>query len=325
LETQPLSTHDLISDRDFFDQAALFDRVAPDTIEHYLKECSLVHIRSGEVLLEPGADNRFLYVIVEGCLEVRLDSLERTPLTMLSRGECVGEMSVIERRSPSAYVVASVDAVVLAISHDVLWAMVGASHAVARNLLIIISGRLRSDNSIIADSAVIIRHFQKRSFTDALTGLHNRRWMEDFFTREIGRCQFSKQPAVLAVVDIDHFRAFNNSFGHLVGDHALGAVTEALNKYFRSDDLIARYGGDEFVILLPNTTLEEARVITERVRAAMRRAGENLLSTVPDCIGITVSIGIAAMDEFDGLDSLMTKADEALYRSKKQGRNRVSD
>ncbi|MEM7082529.1 MAG: GGDEF domain-containing protein [Pseudomonadota bacterium] len=309
----------------FFSDAALFDAVTPDSVAHYLNGCEIQSVPAGEVLLTPDAANNRLFVLINGSLEVRLDSLERAPLTRLAPGECAGEMSMIEGRTPSAYVVAAEASHVLVISHDILWAMVGASHAIARNLLVILSGRLRSDNAIIADSAVIIRHFQKKSFTDALTGLNNRRWMEDFFTRELARAQINGQPAAFAVVDIDHFSAFNNQYGHLVGDLALGAVAESLIDHFRSDDLIARYGGDEFVVLLPGVSIDEARDIASRVRAGLHQASKKLATTVNNCPGVSVSIGLASLDDDDTLESLMAKADRALYRAKEKGRDQVSD
>ncbi len=319
------SAQALVDNKEFFATSALFDSVAPDSIDHYLRECEVMAFEKAEILLTPETANSKLYVLISGGLEVRLDSLERAPLTRLAPGECVGEMSMIESRTPSAYVVASIDSEVLVISHELLWAMVGASHAIARNLLVILSGRLRTDNAIIADSAVIIRHFQKKSFTDALTGLNNRRWMEDFFTREIARSQLNGDAAVLAVVDIDHFSAFNNEFGHLVGDMALGAVAEVLMAQFRTDDLIARYGGDEFVVLLPAIELAGAQAIAERVRAGLIGASKKLATAVTDCSGVTVSIGMSAMNKDDTLESLMTKADRALYRAKAKGRDQISD
>lgn len=318
------SAQPLLENSEFFAHSALFNSVVPDSIGHYLDECEVLKVNPGEVLLTPENANEHLYVLVSGSLEVRLDSLERAPLARLKPGECAGEMSMIEGRSPSAFVVASLPSEVLAISHEVLWAMVGASHAIARNLLVILSGRLRTDNAIIADSAVIIRHFQKKSFTDALTGLNNRRWMEDYFTREIARAQLKQQPAVLAVVDIDHFSTFNNEFGHLVGDMALGAVAEALVEHFRSDDLVARYGGDEFVVLLPAVELDEAQQTAERVRKGLIRASQRLVTAVPDCGGMTVSIGLALLAPDDSLNSLMAKADKALYRAKEKGRDQIS-
>lgn len=322
--TATSSTPSLLSQSRVFEHAALFDSVLPESIEHYLEECEVQQFEPGEVLLTPEQPNKHLYVLMSGSLEVRLDSLKRAPLTRLKPGECAGEMSVIEGRSPSAYVVASIRSEVLSISHEVLWAMVGASHAIARNLLVILSGRLRSDNAIIADSAVIIRHFQKKSFTDALTGLNNRRWMEEYFTREIARSQLKQQPAVLAVVDIDHFSTFNNEFGHLVGDMALGAVAEALMQHFRSNDLVARYGGDEFVALLPGIDVSEALAIAERVRTGLVKASKRLVTAVPDCREMTVSMGLASMTPEDTLQSLIDKADKALYRAKEKGRDQIA-
>ncbi|MFK8028687.1 MAG: GGDEF domain-containing protein [Gammaproteobacteria bacterium] len=319
------SARALLDSTGVFTTARLFESVAPDSIEPYLQQCEVLEIDAGEVLLTPKSTNLNLYILTSGGLEVRLDSLDQGPLTRISPGECVGEMSMIEGCSPSAFVVASVPSQVLAISRELLWAMVGASHAIARNLLVILSGRLRTDNAIIADSAVIIRHFQKKSFTDALTGLNNRRWMEDYFTRELARCQTERQSAVMALVDIDHFSVFNNQFGHLVGDMALGAVAEVLTARFRTGDMVARHGGDEFAILLPNIDLDGARSIVERVRAGLVKASDRLATSVPDCVGITVSVGIAVISSGDSLETLMSRADKALYRAKEKGRNKISD
>ncbi|MBT8135577.1 MAG: GGDEF domain-containing protein, partial [Gammaproteobacteria bacterium] len=203
-----------------------------------------------------------------------------------------------------------------------LWAMINVSHAIARNLLVILSQRVRSDNRIIADSVVIMRQYERKSVTDALTGLYNRHWMEDMFRRELRRCRIGEKPVCLIMVDVDGFKTYNNDFGHLVGDHALCCVADALRDHFRPTDLIARFGGDEFSIMLPDTTFENALMVAERVRKGVEESNTGQLDD--GSAPVTISMGVAESDAADSLETLIERADAALYRSKLRGRNRVS-
>ncbi len=153
---------------------------------------------------------------------------------------------------------------------------------------------------------------------DALTGLKNRRAFEERMVEELARIRRTGQPVTLLLLDIDHFKSFNDSFGHPRGDVVLRDVARLLSRAIRDTDIAARYGGEEFAIVLPNTGIEGAYEMGERLRRTIEEApwAER---------AITISVG-AATAEHHGADlaELLEQADRALYRSKQGGRNRVT-
>jgi diguanylate cyclase (GGDEF)-like protein/PAS domain S-box-containing protein len=152
---------------------------------------------------------------------------------------------------------------------------------------------------------------------DSLTGLKNRRAFEERLHEEISRARRSKECFALLLLDIDHFKNFNDSFGHPRGDDVLKSVARVLSRSVRDADFIARYGGEEFACILPDTDRDAARVMGERLRVAIE---ENAWDARP----ITVSVGAAAWLDGASAESLIDQADRALYRSKQGGRNLVT-
>ncbi|MNG13358.1 putative diguanylate cyclase YdaM [compost metagenome] len=124
----------------------------------------------------------------------------------------------------------------------------------------------------------------------------------------------------MLMLDVDHFKAYNDQHGHLAGDHALCLVAHTLRKQLRPKDSLARYGGEEFIILLPEIGAEEARSIGERLRRSLEQVS-SFHSPIGILPGVTASIGMAPMTAQDSLESLMDRADSALYQAKQQGRN----
>ena len=156
--------------------------------------------------------------------------------------------------------------------------------------------------------------------TDSLTGLANRRRLDQVLRQEWARAQRNRKPLAVLMVDVDHFKAFNQRHGHAGGDHALREVAKTIEASIRRPaDLAARYGGEEFQVVLPETDLAGARLLAERIRTSV----EALAPFADDVHSVTVSIGIGLSAPQHDLSSVLGAADEALYRAKAKGRNRV--
>ena len=312
--------HGIDSDfkRSLLNSIALFRGVDSEPIADLLPRCGRIDVAQGQVLLSPERKNDCVYVVLSGRLAVHLGALDAPKIADLVPGSCAGEMSLIDDKDPSAYVVAVEESHLMVISHGILWQMVDRSHTFAKNLLVVLSERVRSDNEYIANSIGVLRQAEQNAMTDALTGLGNRRWMHEMFDRELNRAQRGKGELCLMMVDVDNFKRFNDHYGHTAGDRVLAAVAGTLRGYLRPTDLIARFGGDEFAILLPGTRLEPAQHTAGRLREQlMARSPASLPSPV------TISIGVSAAKPGDTLDALVHRADAAMYDAKAAGRNQV--
>jgi diguanylate cyclase (GGDEF)-like protein len=170
---------------------------------------------------------------------------------------------------------------------------------------------------------VINQHLETLVATDALTGVPNRRAFDLQAAREWRRCAREQAPMSLLLLDIDHFKAFNDFYGHQAGDDCLREVAAAALAIHRSGDLLARFGDEVFAIILPRTPLDGAVVIAEQVRMAI--LGRTLIHDASDLGQITVSVGAACLTPRPEatVEQLMALADAALYTAKHGGRNRV--
>jgi len=301
----------------------LFRGVNADDVQDLLQNCSRRDIGEGELLLSPGEKNEHVFVVLSGSLNIHVGSADAPVLAIMEAGACVGEMSIIEDRDPSAYVIGAEETHLLVIHQIVLWDMVDASHDFAKNLLVVLSERVRSHNRVIAESYGELKKFERHAKTDALTGLSNRHTMEESFLREINRCVKDERPISLIMVDVDNFREFNDKFGHIAGDRVLSAVAAILQRQFRPRDLLVRYGGDEFAVMLPEVDVDLAMTIAERVRQAVSGDTEDTEDSLIQ-IPINISMGVAELQKNSTLQTLLREADAALYRAKHAGRNVVS-
>lgn len=172
---------------------------------------------------------------------------------------------------------------------------------------------------LIAISQVLLaterlrEELERAATHDSLTDAYTRRYMKEALQRELSRCLRHKRQMAVLLIDIDHFKKINDSLGHQEGDRVLTDFVANIKSLLRSADLLGRFGGEEFVVLLPETTLAVASTVAHRVRSAMSSWG-----------GPTVSIGVTASHATgDSVDALLARADGAMYRAKSKGRNRV--
>jgi len=164
---------------------------------------------------------------------------------------------------------------------------------------------------------------EQRARTDTLTGLPNRRALEEFFRAAQAQAMEQGHPLSALLIDIDHFKQFNDSFGHGVGDQVLRLVAKVLRERVRENDLPARYGGEELIAVLPGADLAACEATAERVRRALAECKITLRSTGEALPGITVSIGVGQFQLGESMDDLIDRCDRALYQAKKRGRNLV--
>ncbi len=156
------------------------------------------------------------------------------------------------------------------------------------------------------------------SRTDALTGLKNRRAFLERMEEQLERLKRYATPFSLALIDVDHFKTYNDTFGHLAGDGVLAGIADLLSREARGADFVARYGGEEFAIILDNTESDGARVLAERFRKAVERSTWEHRE-------VTVSVGVASCADADAdVAGVIAAADRGLYRAKGEGRNRVA-
>ncbi|MHB8835876.1 MAG: diguanylate cyclase [Candidatus Methylomirabilia bacterium] len=177
--------------------------------------------------------------------------------------------------------------------------------------------------NIVVDYARLYESTKMLSITDGLTKLYNHRYFQDALKREFVRCQRHKSPLSLVLLDIDHFKRFNDTYGHQQGDIVLQELARTLRMQVRNLDIVARYGGEEFAVIMPEASLEVALLVAERLRAAV----ENHPVEGPSGpLRVTVSLGVAAVPRAEtGVPAgLIAAADRALYRAKELGRNRVA-
>ncbi len=302
----------------------LFANVEPEAIEGLLESCPQRRLAAGEVLLRPGEPNRTLFLILEGRVRVHLDSPDNRPFVMLNAGENVGELSVIDHKPASAWVVADGATTLLAIDQDRFWSLMNASHAVACNMLGILTQRLRASDAAISAGQRLQQLYKRHATTDELTGLYNRRWMQNLLRRHLLRSSMNRQPLSVLMVDVDRLKEFNAEFGRVAGDHALFAVAQTLSHNVRPGDAVARFGGGQFLVLLPDTDTAGARIAAERLRAAVAEAVV-MMSDESILPSVTVSIGLAQMSPFSSPEGLLAEAGAALERAKAGGRNCFTD
>ncbi|MFV3126009.1 GGDEF domain-containing protein [Niveispirillum sp. KHB5.9] len=180
-------------------------------------------------------------------------------------------------------------------------------------------------DNLVAGRTSELRHalaaLERLAGMDPLTEVMNRRRFMEMAAAELARADRTGRPVAVAMLDLDHFKQINDRHGHLAGDEALKLVARQLAKQCRVSDLLARFGGEEFVLLLPETGLAGAMTMLERVRVAIAGSG---FRHDGRAISLTASIGLAVReDRPESLDRLLARADHALYEAKRGGRNRV--
>jgi diguanylate cyclase len=183
--------------------------------------------------------------------------------------------------------------------------------------------RLALSKSEISNLQQSLEAIRAESLTDPLTGLGNRKYFDRTIEMAVQSALASGEPLSLLMFDIDHFKSFNDSYGHLTGDQVLRLVGMSLKQTIKGQDITARYGGEEFAVVLPNTALRQALTVADHIRRAVM-AKELKKKSTGEILGrVTISVGVSMLKPGDDTDALIDRADACLYAAKRNGRNRV--
>ena len=182
--------------------------------------------------------------------------------------------------------------------------------------------RVLKERDLTKERILMMEKLQKLAVTDGLTKLYNSRSFYSQLETEVDRFNRYKHPLALLLLDLDHFKEYNDSFGHLEGDKVLVRFSQIIKSCLRANDTAYRYGGEEFTVILPETGAEEAGTVAQRIRAALE--AERFRPIDGKKVTITISIGVTEYQSNEELSAFIQRADRAMYRSKQKGRNMVS-
>ena len=297
----------------------LFRGESPEAIEWLLKAAAVKKLSRGYVLIAPEKPSEALYILLAGRLKAMRGKAGND--IYLEAGECVGEMSPLNEQHPDATVIAEEDCRLLVIGHQILWPLISHSHVFSRNLLFMLSEQHLGGKESPAGPSFMQKfvHDHQAQY-DALTGVHNRLWLDGNLNRIVERSIRGNSPLSVLLIDIDYLSKYNEKYGHIGGDLVLSTVSKTIQQHLRPDDVVARFGGEEFLAILIDTSMENAQVVANRLLTAIREQpivqmnGASLPET-------TVSIGMSGLSS--NRDVLLEDVKKALAQAKRNGRDRI--
>lgn len=295
-------------------------QVILDEVWDLIKGSPAYLLKKGDVLIDKGQSNAVLYLIARGRLSVNLEAPASKAVAYIESGQTVGELSVIDHHPTSAFVVAARPTLALAINEDTFWRLIAASHQFAKNMFVLLTLRLRASDSTIAENNRLRELLEYNVTVDGLTGLRNRRWLDENLPRLVSRHQKSESTLSLIMLDIDYFKKFNDTYGHGAGDWVLTTVGRAIETRLRPTDFGVRYGGEEFTVILPHTDLAGGFVTAERLRQKISTTPIQTFEGI-DLPFVNISLGVGQLTADESPAKFLKRVDEALYRAKKRGRN----
>ncbi len=314
---------------EFLQDVDLFSLLSEDEINRIIKSLHSVEIDADEILFKEGDEGNELFIVIDGKVAsyVVLPNGSKREIAEFKPGDFFGEMSIFENTFRSATCFTKERTSLLTLKERDLFEMILYNPEIAikimYKMLNITAERLLDRSEFLSDMVQWGEEARKRAITDELTGIYNRHFLDDSLVNYFEKSKNNNRPLSLIMIDIDHFKKFSEIYNQKQVNSIILKLVSVFKKYFRENDIIARYGGDEFMVILPDTAQDAAFKIAEKIRKAV---GKLQLSDAlhKDTRRITISQGISSYPEnADDLETLKAKADKTLYKAKLEGRDRV--
>ena len=312
----------------FLDRVGVFSLLSHEEVQQVTTHLAAVELEDGKELFHEGEAGKELFILAEGkvAMIISLPGGAEQQIAQFAPGDFFGEMSIFDNGPRSATCRALQHSVVYSLSKNAFSHIITQHPGIALKLMYrmlnVTTQRLRGTSQFVSEMVLWGENARKRAITDELTGAYNRRFLEDSLGGYVSEAGEKNTPLSLVMVDLDRFRDINERYGNQKGDEAIKAASLVFRTVLKEKGIIARYGGDEFVIILPHMGSEEATAIMTKVCSEVSKLPpfKDSKGTTP----VTSSMGVASYPEHaTDLTTLRAAADAALYRAKEAGRNRV--
>ncbi len=313
----------------FLKSVDIFSLLSEGEIDEIRAHLEDINVDAGSVLFRQGDEGNELYIVRLGSVatSIGLPDGKSREIAVFKSGDFFGEMSIFENAPRSATCTAREKSELLVLHQRSIFRIIEnhptAAQKIMYRMLNITTQRLRNTGDFLFDMVQWGDKARKRAITDEMTGVYNRRFLDDSLNQYVDEARKNGEPLVLVMVDLDYFRQINELYGHETGDSVIRDVVGVFKNHLKNPNIIARYGGDEFTFLIPGFGPKDALGICDSIRTDVEKL--ETLSRFDGAIKkVTTSQGLACFPESAGdVDSLKKKADSALYRAKEEGRNRV--
>jgi len=304
----------------------IFSELSEKELDIIASEIKRKEFKTGELVFKEGDPGDEMYIVVDGGVSIFIidNDGEEVILSKIMKGNFFGEMSIIERASRSATCRVIEDSVFLVFREDDLIKiarfMPECAVKIMNKMLSIIVERLMNVGAFVAQMVQWSAESRKRAITDTATGLFNRRYLEEFFDGLVNKAKAERSSLTLAMFDLDRFGELNAKYGQEFCDKIIVASAQLFRDTFDPEDILVRYGGDEFLFIFPNTDYTSAKSKCDSLCRAMRE----LRFQEHEELRLTCSIGFATFPDYAStVDELKDRSDKALYRAKEEGRDRA--